>query len=100
MRFKGLSIGPGWRKHVHAWVGGVQGYTHLAEFPGPIATTACQTLHSAHTRGRHGELRNGEDPTMTSRASPESPRLVDTCHAFRETSSVVKKYPPEFHKVP
>jgi len=99
-RLKGLTIGPGWRKQIHARLGGAHGCTHLVELLGPIATTAYQTIHSAKARARREAQKADDDPRNEPRRDGERPRLLNTCHAFGESSPVVQKYWPEFYKAP
>jgi len=97
---KGLTIGPGWRRQLQAKVGGVHGCTHLVELLGPIATTAYQTIHSAKARQRREAQADNDDPTDNPRSASGRPRLLNSCHAFGESSPVVQKYWPEFFKDP
>jgi hypothetical protein len=97
---KGLTIGPGWRRQVQVKVGGVHGCTHLVELLGPIATTAYQTIHSAKARQRREVQADKDDPTDNPRSASGRPRLLNSCHAFGESSPVVQKLWPEFFKPP
>ncbi len=86
-RLKGTQIKSGWRKAVHALVGGVHGCTHLREMLGPIATTAFQTIYPIKAR-RH--LKPNSSPA-------DRPLLIGTCHAYAADSDVVKRLWPAFH---
>ncbi len=99
-RLKGLTIGPGWRKRIHAQLGGVHGCTHLVELLGPVATTAYQTIHSSKAKARRAAKIANDDPRDQPVASGGKPRLLNTCHAFGESSPVVQKYWPDFYKAP
>ena len=48
----GLKIGPGWRRHVQAAIGGRHGCTHITELLGPIATIVYQTMYGQDARER------------------------------------------------
>ena len=93
---KGLKIGPGWRKQIHSRVGGAHGCTHLVELLGPVATTAYQTIHSAKARQRRKAKKANDNPSRPN----GRPRLLNSCHAFGESSPVVQEYWPEFFKAP
>ena len=81
----GLTIGPGWRRDVNKIMGGVQGCTHLTDMIlGPVAVAAFQTVIPARAE------RN--TPSDGSR-----PRLINSCHAFREDGPVVQREWPEHH---
>jgi hypothetical protein len=97
-RLKGLTIGPGWRRKVQERVGGTHGCTHLVELLGPLATTAFQTMGGERSRIRREAKARGE--TVVEREIGARPRLLNTCHAFAETSPVVKRNWPEFYRDP
>ena len=46
----GLQIGSGWRRKVHAAIGGPFGCTHITELLGPVATVVYQTLYGEEAR--------------------------------------------------
>ncbi|UUX51678.1 DUF2889 domain-containing protein [Nisaea acidiphila] len=92
-RLKGVRIGPGWRKKVLAALGGAEGCTHLVELLWPMATTAYQTLYGERSRLRRE--RGEEEPEHKG-----TPPLLNSCHAFGETSPVVKEIWPDFYKEP
>lgn len=85
----GLKIGPGWSKAVKERMGGVNGCTHLTELLGPVATTAFQTIYPIISRER----------AKAAQASGQPPKfpLLNTCHAFRADSEVVRKIAPAFY---
>jgi hypothetical protein len=82
---KGLTIGKGWRRAVAERLGGVHGCTHLVELLGPLATAAFQTIFPMRERETEGRSAGGR------------PVLLNTCHAFRSDSPVVKMRWPEFY---
>ena len=88
-RLKGITIGPGWRRLVQSRVGGVHGCTHLVELLGPIATTAYQTIFSKKAENLKSPKLNQIDKEK--KVNTSQPKLLNTCHAFSETSPVVKK---------
>lgn len=92
-RLKGIRIGPGWRRKVLSALGGAEGCTHLVELLWPMATTAYQTLYGESSRKRR---ESGEEEPK--RSGP--PPLLNSCHAFGESSPVVKTIWPEFYKEP
>ena len=98
-RLKGITIGPGWRKAIKNKVGGIHGCTHLVELLGPIATTAYQTIFSEKAQILK-KAKSSESKTKTVAGEERNkPRLLNTCHAFNESSSVVKKRWPNFYKL-
>lgn len=84
-RLEGLRIGPGWRRAVHARLGGVHGCTHLVELLGPLATTAYQTVHTWRAK---------REPTLET-ARP--PRHLDSCHALARDGEVVRAHYPRWY---
>lgn len=79
-QLRGLRIGPGWRRAVHARLGGVQGCTHLVELLGPMATTAFQAIHV--WRASHQPRPEIDRP----------PPHLDSCHALARDGEVVRQY--------
>lgn len=96
-RLEGLSIGAGWRRSVRERLGGVEGCTHLVEMLGTLATVAYQTIYGEKSRMKREAEARGEAPAEE-RASGRPPRLLNSCHAFAETSPVVEKMWPEWFK--
>ncbi len=96
-RLKGAKIGPGWRREVRNRIGGVHGCTHLVELLAPLATTAYQTIQSAHARTLRGGRYVEDDPTEPEDRKGRRPRLINSCHAFGETSPVVARYWPDHY---
>ncbi|MBM3546025.1 MAG: DUF2889 domain-containing protein [Alphaproteobacteria bacterium] len=88
-KLEGLTIGPGWKKHVKERLGGTQGCTHIVELLGPVATTAFQTMFSRRERERRAEKDEGKRKTR--------PRIIDSCHALSADGPVVKREWPEFY---
>lgn len=77
----GLRIGPGWNRRAKERVGGVRGCTHIVEMLGQMATTAMQTVWEARSERRQ------EPPAG----------LVNSCHAYRSDSPLVKRLFPEHY---
>ncbi|MCR9071915.1 MAG: DUF2889 domain-containing protein [Alphaproteobacteria bacterium] len=96
-RLEGLTIGAGWRKAVRERLGGVEGCTHLVELLGPLATVAYQTIFGEKSRMKREAEDRGEVQQETG-GSGKPPRLLNTCHAFSDTGSVVEKIWPEWHR--
>jgi len=93
-RLVGLTIGAGWRRAIQSRVGGVEGCTHIVELLGPVATTAFQTIMPLHERERRdsdGAAKQAGD------GIPKRPRLLNTCHAFREDGPKTKEFWPDFY---
>jgi hypothetical protein len=87
-KLEGLRVGPGWRKAVHARLGGAHGCTHLVELLGPMATTAYQTIHV--WRARH-------EPTLeTDRPPPH----LNSCHALARDGEIVREHYPRWYSGP
>ena len=84
----GATVGPGWRKAIHDRVGGVKGCTHITELLYPIATVAFQTIMP---------WRNHNSKQDLMQSSTRKPFVLNTCHAWADTSPVVKKNMPEFY---
>jgi len=98
-RLVGLSIGTGWRRAVQQRLGGTEGCTHLVELLGPLATTAFQTIFGERSRMRREAVARGEavaDPDADGRR----PALLNSCHAFAETSPVVQRKWPDWYRDP
>lgn len=87
-KLEGLTIGPGWRRAVHARLGGVQGCTHLVELLGPLATTAFQTIQARRPR------------LEPSPASDRPPSHLDGCHALARDGEVVRQHYPRWYTGP
>jgi len=84
----GVTIGKGFRKNVYSKVGGIQGCTHLVELLFPIATTAFQTIYS------YKAFKNKN----TDQKTDDEPKLINSCHSWREDGEVIQKYFPKFYK--
>lgn len=95
-RLVGLTIGPGWRRAVARRVGGIEGCTHIVELLGPVATTAFQTIMPLRERERalKQAAERGNDAEQGER---KRPRLLNTCHAFREDGPKTKEFWPDFY---
>jgi hypothetical protein len=94
-RLVGLTIGAGWRRAVAARVGGVEGCTHIVELLGPVATTAFQTIMPLRERERAKRQREAGSAAKT--GERKRPRLLNTCHAFREDGPKTKEFWPDFY---
>ena len=97
-RLKGITIRPGWRRLVQSRVGGVHGCTHLVELLGPIATTAYQTIFSKKAENIKSPKLSQNQIDVEEEVNTSQPKLLNTCHAFNETSTVVKKRWPNYYK--
>ncbi len=96
-RLEGLKIGNGWRRAVRERLGGQHGCTHLVELLAPLATTAYQTIYGEKSRmRREAEARGEVRPQETKSDRP--PPLLNSCHAFAETSPVVERLWPDWHR--
>jgi hypothetical protein len=97
-RLVGLKIGLGWRRAVQSRVGGIEGCTHIVELLGPVATTAFQTIFPLRARERE-QARAATGPTNANADTPgaDRPRLLNTCHAFREDGPKVREFWPTFY---
>lgn len=82
-RLVGLKIGKGFLRAAAMRVGGTEGCTHLRELLQPLATVAFQTHYSLQTHGVDGKTKPAE---VDSGAG-----LLNTCHAYAETSPVVAR---------
>ncbi|MGE4480641.1 DUF2889 domain-containing protein [Acidocella sp.] len=82
-RLVGLKIGKGFLKAVSLRLGGVEGCTHLRELLQPVATTAYQTQYSLLNHAFDGS-RQQDNPGL-------APGLLNSCHAYEETSPVVAR---------
>lgn len=89
----GVTIGPGWRKHIRDRVGGVAGCTHLTELLYPMATVAIQTIRPLQNHRR----RLADSDSTRSRGKPF---VLNTCHAWAESSPVVKQNAPDYYVPP
>ncbi|MEX1198982.1 MAG: DUF2889 domain-containing protein [Pseudohongiellaceae bacterium] len=90
-RLIGLTIGPGWRKAVRQQVGGVEGCTHITELLYPLATVAVQTIKPLQNHRR----RQTDSDTSRHRGKPF---VLNTCHAWAESSPVVRENAPDYYR--
>ena len=89
----GVTMGPGWRRVIRDKVGGMQGCTHLTELLYPMATVAIQTIKPLQNHRR--KLADSD-----SKAHVGRPFVLNTCHAWAETSPVVKENAPDYYIPP
>lgn len=82
----GLQIAPGFTRKTRELFGGTQGCTHLLELLGPLATTAFQATHQE--RQYMEDWHTGSNP----------PPMLNSCHAFDESSDVVRVHWPAHYK--
>ncbi len=83
---KGLSIKSGWRRAVRERLSGTNGCTHLTDMLlGPLAVAAFHTVSSATRRN------SGSEKNRTA-----TPALLNTCHAYSNTSPIVERTWPNF----
>ncbi len=79
----GLTIGPGYLRHLKERLGGVAGCTHLTELAGALATAAFQTFA-------------GQAVLPADRKPPQ----LDRCHALDTHGDVVKRFHPRWYRGP
>jgi hypothetical protein len=79
----GLSIGPGYLRHIKERLGGVHGCTHLSELAGALATAAFQTFA-------------GQGLLPPDRKPPQ----LDRCHALDTHGEVVARFHPKWYRAP
>jgi hypothetical protein len=77
----GLSIGPGYLRHIRERLGGVRGCTHLTELAASLATAAFQTFA-------------GQRLMPAERKPPQ----LDRCHALDSHGDVVARFYPKWHR--
>jgi hypothetical protein len=77
----GLSIRPGYLRHVKELLGGVHGCTHITELAGALATAAFQTFA-------------GQGLIPTDRKPPQ----LDSCHALDTHGPVVARFHPKWYR--
>lgn len=77
----GLSIGPGYLRHVKERLGGVHGCTHLTELAASLATAAFQTFA-------------GQGLSPPDRKPPQ----LDRCHALDSHGEVVARFYPRWYR--
>ena len=77
----GLSIGPGYLRHVKELLGGVRGCTHITELAGSLATAAFQTFA-------------GQGLAPADRRPPQ----LDRCHALDAHGPVVARFYPKWYR--
>jgi hypothetical protein len=77
----GLSIGPGYLRHVKERLGGLHGCTHITELAGALATAAFQTFA-------------GQGLMPTDRKPPQ----LDSCHALDTHGPVVARFHPKWYR--
>ena len=86
----GLTMGPGWRQAIRQKVGGVQGCTHLTELLFPMATVAIQTIKPLQNHRRR--VADSDNSRYKGK-----PFVLNTCHAWDESSEVVKENAPDYY---
>jgi hypothetical protein len=79
----GLTIGPGYLRHLKERLGGVAGCTHLTELAGSLATAAFQTFA-------------GQGLLPSDRKPPQ----LDRCHALDTHGDVVKRFHHRWYRGP
>lgn len=79
----GLTIGPGYLRHLKERLGGVRGCTHVTELAGSLATAAFQTFA-------------GQGLSDPNRRPPQ----IDRCHALEAGSAVVARFYPRWYRGP
>lgn len=90
---EGVRIGQGFRKHVHAQVGGKLGCTHLTELLlGPMATTAVQSRFAMLRASPVWHERLYGDTEV------QPPAILDTCHAYRIDGDAISRVWPEHRR--
>lgn len=77
----GLSIGPGYLRHVKERLGGLRGCTHITELAGSLATAAFQTFA-------------GQGLLSPDRTPPQ----LDRCHALDARGEVVGRFYPKWYR--
>jgi hypothetical protein len=77
----GLSIGPGYLRHIKERLGGVKGCTHLSELAGALATAAFQTFA-------------GQGLMPDDRKPPQ----IDRCHALDAHGEIVARFHPKWYR--
>ena len=80
-RLIGLSIGPGYLRHVKELLGGVRGCTHITELAGSLATAAFQTFA-------------GQGLAPPERKPPQ----LDRCHALDSHGPTVARFYPRWYR--
>ena len=99
-RLVGLTIRPGFLREATARVGGTEGCTHLRELLQQVATTAFQTLWPVRMRRAEERRRQlagaGRGEAAITREA--SPALLNTCHAYADTSEVVRRRWPHLYR--
>ncbi len=89
-RLKGIAMARGWRRAVRERLGGTEGCTHLVEMLSPLATAAFQTIWPARIRERGRPVEDLQ--------AGDRPMLLNTCHAYAESSPVVRDLYPEHYR--
>jgi hypothetical protein len=82
-KLKGIKIDFGWPRSVRNIVGKTKGCTHITELLLYIGTVAIQTIY-------------GDKQNHVSKKSKFGKGLINSCHAWAESSPVTKKYFPEY----
>jgi hypothetical protein len=85
----GMQIQPGWNLKIRQLFSGINGCTHLTELLGPVVTTAVQTIHPRR-RGEKKPASGDKEPLP----------LINSCHALRSDSEVVRQRWPQYYTGP
>jgi hypothetical protein len=80
----GANLTDGFRRRLHADMGGIRGCTHVTELIGSLPTAAVQTF-----AGLKGEVEGDVKPFQ-----------LDRCHALASTTETVRSYYPKWYTGP
>lgn len=103
-RLIGLRIRAGFLRDANHLVGGAVGCTHLRELLQQMATTAFQTINPAKVRQEMRAEGANEAPgsdNVDARITEKMggpPKILNTCLAYADTGSLVKRRWPELYK--
>lgn len=86
----GVTMGVGWRRNIRERLGGTRGCTHLTELLFPMATVAIQTIRPLQNHRRR--MADSESSHYAGK-----PFVLNTCHAWHESSEIVQQNAPNYY---
>lgn len=94
-RMIGARIVSGFTKECQKRVGGTSGCTHLNDMLRVMANTAFQAVYPVQ-RKEASEM--GDDAEGEAARAKAAKAVLNTCHVFEPSSSIVKRYWPQFYE--
>ncbi len=95
----GLRIVPGFTEACRNATSGVNGCTHHNDILRILGTVAYQTMWPIlKRRGDEAKFKSNKESGQTGKTAPTKPPVLNTCHAYAQSSAIVKRQWPEHFK--